>query len=127
MKKLFLLLICLGWTQLYAQDSSKICYRKWELQRIAYRVMHSQYCDTALIDCQTVVENMEQDIEKANRQAVLQQERYTNMEYLFTTCATERNKLTNENDKLKRKLKRTRVTAIVLSGLGLIAWVVLLI
>ncbi len=97
------------------------------MQRILYRVSFARYCDSALIDCQTVVENMEIDIEKANQQAVLQEDRYKNMEYLFTTCASERNRLTNENTKLKRKLKRTRVFAGVLSGLGLLGLVAVLI
>lgn len=126
MKRLFLLWALMGSTLSFAQDSSKVCYGKAQMQRIAYRVMHSQYCDSIIPEYQQVVMNLEEELGIANRQKVLQDERYNQMDYLFSSCAGERTKLQKENDKMKRKLKRTRILGISLAGIAAVGWLLIL-
>lgn len=119
-------LALLSLTVSYAQDSSKVCYKKAELQRIAYRIKHSMYCDSVIPEYQQVVENLEEELGLANKQLVIQKEKYSNLEYIFNSCSSERQILTDENNKLKRKVKRNRIVAISVAGLGIIGWVLLL-
>lgn len=126
MKRLFLLWALMGSTLSFAQDSSKVCYGKAQMQRIAYRVMHSQYCDSIIPEYQQVVMNLEEELGIANRQKVLQDERYNQMDYLFSSCAGERTKLQKENDKLKLKVRRNRIIAISATGAAIIGWLILL-
>lgn len=120
------MLVCLSWIVSYAQDSSKVCYKKAELQRIAYRVKHSIYCDSVLPEYQQVVENLEEELGLANKQLVIQQERYSNMGYIFSNCSAERQSLTDENKKVKRRLKRTRIIGWAVAGIGAIGWLLVL-
>lgn len=120
-------LLCLSWIASSAQDSSKVCYTKAELQRIAYRVKHSMYCDSVIPEYQQVVMNLEEELGIANRQRVIQDERYNNLNYIFSTCSAERQSLTNENNKLRKKIKRTRIFGWSAFGLGFIGWVLVLI
>ena len=110
----------------FAQDSAKVCYGKAELQRIAYRVTHSIYCDSVLPEYQQVVENLEEELGLANKQLVIQDERYSNLEYIFSTCAAERQSLNKENEKLKRKIKRTRIIGGIAGILAAAGWLIIL-
>jgi hypothetical protein len=96
------------------------------LQRIAYRVMHSQYCDTVLAEYQQVVENLEEELRLTNKQIVIQDTRYENLNYIFSNCAAERQALTKENTKLKQKVKRTRIIAISATGIAIVGWLIAL-
>lgn len=96
------------------------------MQRIAYRVMHSQYCDSILPEYQQVVMNLEEELGISNRQKVLQDARYADMEYIYVNCATERQALIKDNNKLKRKLKRTRILSISLAGIAAVGWLLIL-
>ena len=116
----------MGWIPSFAQDSAKVCYGKAELQRIAYRVTHSIYCDSVLPEYQQVVENLEEELGLSNKQLVIQDERYANLEYIFSTCAAERQSLNKENEKLKRKVKLNRVLAGVATGLAAVGWLIIL-